>query len=173
MLSKIALFTDDAETLVAFYRRVLGQEPASSWPGGATFDLEGVTLLIHVRGEPQDGMPPNEDHFALRVRDVDEEAARLSTEAKDYDWGRSAYLTDPDGRLVELARVGAGRVDAAKSSREELLELLEQAHAAVEASQRHSGSVSHLTGDRRYQRQQQEVLKLLGAMRKRLEAYQG
>jgi hypothetical protein len=33
---------------------------------------------------------------------VDAEAARLGTEAKDYDWGRSAYLTDPDGRLVEL-----------------------------------------------------------------------
>ena len=47
-------------------------------------------------------MPPNVDHFAIRVGDVDAEAARLGTEAKDYDWGRSAYLTDPDGRLVEL-----------------------------------------------------------------------
>ena len=44
----------------------------------------------------------NVDHFALRVADVDAEAARLGTEANDYDWGRSAYLTDPDGRLVEL-----------------------------------------------------------------------
>ena len=47
-------------------------------------------------------MPPNVDHFALRVADVDEEAGRLGTEAKDYPWGRSAYLEDPDGRLVEL-----------------------------------------------------------------------
>jgi len=48
------------------------------------------------------GVQPNVDHFAIRVGDVDSEAARLGTEAKDYDWGRSAYLTDPDGRLVEL-----------------------------------------------------------------------
>ena len=102
MVTEIALFTDDVDELVAFYRSVLGQEPTASWPGGATFDLDGITLLIHVRGERQEGMPPNEDHFALQVADVAAEAARLGTEAKDYDWGRSAYLTDPDGRLVEL-----------------------------------------------------------------------
>ena len=102
MLTEIALFTDNVTALVAFYRRVLDREPTASWPGGATFDLDGVTLLIHVRGESQEGMPANTDHFAIRVDDVDGEAARLGTEAKDYDWGRSAYLTDPDGRLVEL-----------------------------------------------------------------------
>lgn len=102
MLSELALFTDDIDGLVAFYRRVLAREPTTSWPGGATFDLDGITLLIHVRGEPQEGMPPNKDHFAVRVADVDGEAARLGTDAKDYDWGRSAYIVDPDGRLVEL-----------------------------------------------------------------------
>lgn len=102
MVTEIALFTDDVEELVAFYGRVLGREPLASWPGGATFDLDGITLLIHVRGEAHEGMPPNTDHFAIRVGDVDAEAARLGTEAKDYDWGRSAYLRDPDGRLVEL-----------------------------------------------------------------------
>jgi catechol 2,3-dioxygenase-like lactoylglutathione lyase family enzyme len=101
-VSEIALFTDDVGGLVAFYERVLGRAPASSWPGGATFDLEGTTLLIHVRGEAEEGMPPNQDHFALRVEGVDARAAELGTEAKDYDWGRSAYLHDPDGRLVEL-----------------------------------------------------------------------
>ena len=67
MLSEIALFTDDVEALVDFYRRVLGREPTASWPGGATFEIDGVTLLVHVRGEPQEGMPPNSDHFAIRV----------------------------------------------------------------------------------------------------------
>ena len=102
MLSEIALFTDDVDGLVDFYRRVLGREPAASWPGGATFDVDGVTMLIHVKGEAREDMPPNVDHFALRVADVDADAARLGAEAKDYDWGRSAYLHDPDGRLVEL-----------------------------------------------------------------------
>src|SRR5687768_14659443 len=96
VLSEIALFTDDVDALVDFYRRVLGRQPTASWPGGATFDLEGTTLLLHVRGEAAEGMPPNTDHFAIRVADVDGEAARLGTEAKDYDWGRSAYIIDPD-----------------------------------------------------------------------------
>ena len=108
MVTEIALFTDHVEALVDFYRRVLGREPTASWPGGATFDVDGVTLLVHVRGEPEEGMPPNVDHFAIRVGDVDSEAARLGTEAKDYDWGRSAYLTDPDGRLVELQDLAPG-----------------------------------------------------------------
>jgi catechol 2,3-dioxygenase-like lactoylglutathione lyase family enzyme len=102
MLAEIALFTDDPGRLVEFYESVLGRPPDSRWPEGATFEIGAVTLLIHVRGEPEEGMPPNQDHVALRVEDVDAEAARLGTEARDYDWGRSAYLRDPDGRLVEL-----------------------------------------------------------------------
>jgi catechol 2,3-dioxygenase-like lactoylglutathione lyase family enzyme len=102
VLAEIALFTDDVDALVSFYERLLDRPPASRWPGGATFDLDGVTLLVHQRGEQQEGMPANADHFAIRVADVDAEAARLGTEAKDYDWGRSAYLRDTDGRIVEL-----------------------------------------------------------------------
>lgn len=102
MLAEIALFTDDVEQLVGFYRSLLRREPTATWPGGATFDLDGVTLLVHERGEPADGMPPNVDHYAIRVADVDVDAARLGAEARDYPWGRSAYLRDPDGRLVEL-----------------------------------------------------------------------
>ena len=49
VLSEIALFTDDVDALVDFYRRVLGREPTASWPGGATFDLDGATLLVHVK----------------------------------------------------------------------------------------------------------------------------
>ena len=102
MLAEIALFTPNVDATVDFYAGVLAREPESRWPGGATFDLDGVTLLIHERTEAQAGMPPNVDHFAIRVADVDAEAARLDAEAKDYPWGRSVYLTDPDGRLVEL-----------------------------------------------------------------------
>ena len=102
MLAEIALFTPDVDAAVEFYERVLARPPASRWPGGATFDLDGITLLVHEQGEQVAGMPPNVDHFAFRVADVDAEAARLGAEAADYPWGRSAYLTDPDGRLVEL-----------------------------------------------------------------------
>jgi catechol 2,3-dioxygenase-like lactoylglutathione lyase family enzyme len=102
VLAEIALFTPDVGATVAFYTHVLGREPTSIWPGGATFDLDGITLLIHVEGERPEGMPPNVDHVAFRVADLDNDAKRLGTEAADYPWGRSAYLRDPDGRLVEL-----------------------------------------------------------------------
>ena len=102
MLAEIALFTADVDAAVDFYERVLCRAPTSRWPGGATFDLDGVTLLIHVQGEQVEGMPPSVDHFAFRVADLDSDAERLGTDAADYPWGRSAYLRDPDGRLVEL-----------------------------------------------------------------------
>jgi predicted enzyme related to lactoylglutathione lyase len=101
-LAEIALFTEDVERLVEFYGRVLDRAPDSNWSGGATFELDGVTLLIHVATREEAGAPANRDHFALRVDDVDAEAARLGTEARDYDWGRSAYLVDSDGRMLEL-----------------------------------------------------------------------
>ena len=105
-LAEIALFTDDPDRLIAFYEQVVEGEPAQRWPGGAIFDLGDVMLLIHVRG---DG-PANRDHFALAAPDVDEAAEALRAAGieidgpNDYDWGRSAYLTDPDGRMVELHR---------------------------------------------------------------------
>lgn len=102
MLAEIALFTPHVDATVEFYARVLGREPTSTWLGGATFELDGITLLIHVQGEQAEGMPPNVDHVAFRVSDLESDAERLGTEAADYPWGRSAYLRDPDGRLVEL-----------------------------------------------------------------------
>jgi catechol 2,3-dioxygenase-like lactoylglutathione lyase family enzyme len=45
------------------------------------------------------------------VTDLDGSCAALAAsgctflvEPRDYPWGRSAYLRDPDGRLVELAQ---------------------------------------------------------------------
>jgi hypothetical protein len=61
-------------------------------------------------------------------------------------------------------------VDSAPD-RQRLIDLLSAAHASVEESQAHWGAVTHLTGDTRYQRQQREVLALLDAMRRRVEAY--
>jgi hypothetical protein len=59
-------------------------------------------------------------------------------------------------------------VERVEPSREKLLALLEEAQAAIEASHHHWGAVGSLTGDRRYQRQQREVLHLLDAMKKRV-----
>ena len=110
-LVEVALFTDDVDAVRAFYERLLGAAPEASWPGGAIYAAGGVKLLVHERVGAPAGGPPNEDHVAVGVVDVDGacDALRaggveLLVEPRDYPWGRSAYLRDPDGRLVELAR---------------------------------------------------------------------
>ncbi len=94
-----------------FYGDLLGPSPIAEWPGGAIFAVGGAKILLHERGDALDGGPPNEDHFALAVRSLDdtcreleERGLALLVEARDFPWGRSAYLRDPDGRLVELSQ---------------------------------------------------------------------
>jgi catechol 2,3-dioxygenase-like lactoylglutathione lyase family enzyme len=110
-LSEIALFTDDVDGVAGFYHLLLGSEPGERWPGGALFTVGDATLLVHERAGEQAGGPPNEDHFAFRVEDLARACSEalaagftLLVEPRDYVWGRSAYLRDPDGRLVELAQ---------------------------------------------------------------------
>ena len=77
----------------------------------ALFTAGGAKILVHERPAVTDDGPPDEDHFALAVDDLDVrcDALRaaglaLLVEPPEYPWGRSAYLRDPDGRLVELAQ---------------------------------------------------------------------
>ena len=107
---EIALFSDEVEATTLFYARALGAQPVSEWPGGAIFAVGGLKLLVHERAAATVDGPPNEDHVAIGVADLDRAWIELSdagytglAEPGDYPWGRSAYLRDPDGRLVELA----------------------------------------------------------------------
>ena len=106
-LAELARFVDDVDAAVDFYAAVLDAEPTGRWPGGATFDLGSATLLVHETVEH--GEAPGEDHPAFAVADVDAACAALEERGldvawppADYDWGRSAYLRDPAGNLVEL-----------------------------------------------------------------------
>ncbi|HLF67797.1 MAG TPA: VOC family protein [Gaiellaceae bacterium] len=108
-VSEIAFFTDQVEAATGFYRALLASAPEAEWPGGAIFAAGGAKVLVHERAAPMEGGPPNEDHFALSVTDLDAACDELRAydlsllvEPRDYPWGRSAYLRDPDGRLVEL-----------------------------------------------------------------------
>jgi catechol 2,3-dioxygenase-like lactoylglutathione lyase family enzyme len=110
-LVELALFTDDVAGVSAFYRSLVGSAPIAEWPGGALFAAGNAKILVHERVDGMTGGLPNEDHFALAVPDVDRacrklraEGCELLLEPRDYEWGRSAYLRDPDGRLVELAQ---------------------------------------------------------------------
>jgi catechol 2,3-dioxygenase-like lactoylglutathione lyase family enzyme len=108
---EVALFTNDVETALRFYSLLLGTNPVSTWPGGALFAAGDVKILVHDRGAGMDDGPPNEDHVAIAVGDLDGHCDELRSaghsllvEPRSYPWGRSAYLRDPDGRLVELTQ---------------------------------------------------------------------
>jgi catechol-2,3-dioxygenase len=106
-IAEVALFTRDVAGLTAFYERVLGRAPDSSSDSHASFDLDGTSLFIHVVGEGDHEGAPNGDHVAFAVdQDAAAERARAAgmdvVGPKEFYWGRSAYLRDPDGRAVEL-----------------------------------------------------------------------
>lgn len=105
-ISEIALFTADVPRLADFYERLLGRPADDRSNSHASFDLGGVTLFIHIAGKPVEGAP-NTNHisFALDQDAAAERARAAGAEVegpRDFYWGRSAYLRDPDGRAIEL-----------------------------------------------------------------------
>ena len=106
---EIAMFTGDVDGMATFYERLLGAGPVARGQGMAIFDVGGVKLLIHETSAPAADGPPNEDHIAYGVPDVDAACRQLAEQGlaieiglRDYYWGRSAYLRDPAGHLLEL-----------------------------------------------------------------------
>lgn len=108
-LTEIALFTPDVERATRFYEELLGMKPELEPGEKAQFHPGDVTVLIHRKVETAPGELPDEDHMAFAVTDVDASCRSLVAGGftlafgpTTYPWGRSAYLRDPDGRLVEL-----------------------------------------------------------------------
>jgi catechol-2,3-dioxygenase len=106
-IAEVALFTEDVAGLTAFYERLLGRTPDSRSESHASFELDGTTLFIHVAGAEGVEGAPNRDHVAFALdQDAAVERARGAgvdvVGPRDFYWGRSAYLRDPDGRAVEL-----------------------------------------------------------------------
>jgi catechol-2,3-dioxygenase len=106
-IAEVALFTDDVAGLTRFYERLLGEPPQNRSDSHASFDVGGTTLFIHVAGGESPHGAPNADHVAFAL-DQDNAAERMCAAGvevvgpRDFYWGRSAYLRDPDGRNVEL-----------------------------------------------------------------------
>jgi predicted enzyme related to lactoylglutathione lyase len=106
-VAEVALFTEDVAALAAFYERLFGRPPESRSDSHASFDLGGTTLFIHVTGGEAPHGTPNADHVAIALdQDAAAQRARAAgadvTGPMDFYWGRSAYLRDPDGRVIEL-----------------------------------------------------------------------
>jgi catechol 2,3-dioxygenase-like lactoylglutathione lyase family enzyme len=108
-LNEIATFTSDVSGMAAFYRRLLGREPVAESADMAIFVVGQTKIFIHRTYAPGPGDLPPENHVAYAVPDLDTACAALITQGvalevapRDYYWGRSAYLRDPDGHLIEL-----------------------------------------------------------------------
>jgi predicted enzyme related to lactoylglutathione lyase len=106
-IAEVALFTRDVAGLTAFYERVLGRPPDSLSDSHTSFDLGGATLFIHVAGGEAPEGAPDGDHVAIVLdQDAAVERARAGgadvVGPKEFYWGRSAYVRDPDGRVIEL-----------------------------------------------------------------------
>ena len=108
-LVEIAHFTDDVGSMADFYRRLLAAEPVAQSAEMAIFLIGDTKLFIHKTYAPVDEDLPPEDHTAYAVSDVDghclaltEAGLQFERSPKDYYWGRSAYLRDPDGQLIEI-----------------------------------------------------------------------
>jgi len=108
-LTEIARFSGNLEQMVEFYQDFLGVAPTVRSEGMAIFMLGETKLFLHRSYTPAEGELPPENHVAFTVDDVDAACAELSAAgvsievpAKDYYWGYSAYLRDPDGQMIEL-----------------------------------------------------------------------
>ena len=109
-IAEIALFTADVPRLIEFYERILGVPPRSRSESHAFFDVGDTVLFIHHATDDSPHGAPGGDHMAFAVADQDGLSADMRGAGidvvgpKDFDWGRSAYVRDPDGRVVEIVR---------------------------------------------------------------------
>lgn len=108
-LSEIARFVESVEASVQWYAAVLGLKPSLRSEYMAEFDLDGVILRLHPMYEPKPGELPPENHIAFTVEKLDNSCEQLrkagvaiEVPPQEFPWGRSAYLRDPDGNVVEL-----------------------------------------------------------------------
>ena len=108
-VAEIALFTDDVAARRSSMPTFSGS-PVAEWPGGAVFAV-GRLEAARPRALCSTGEWPSERGSLRllrcgsrrRVRRAALAGLAFLVEPRDYPWGRSAYLRDPDGRLVELA----------------------------------------------------------------------
>jgi catechol 2,3-dioxygenase-like lactoylglutathione lyase family enzyme len=105
----VSLNVNDAGASHRFYADVLGLETLPRPDLGPGFWLGlpdgGQIHLIETRG----WTPPEGQHFAFRVEDVDAVRTTLVERGGDVGepfevpgGGRQAFLHDPDGNLIEL-----------------------------------------------------------------------
>jgi len=112
-LVELAYFTEKVQPMVDFYRGLLSAEPVAQSDDMAIFMSGHTKIFIHRKYPASEGELPPDDHIAFAVEDVDarcealiQQGLTLEVPPQDYYWGRSAYLRDPDGHMVEITNEG-------------------------------------------------------------------
>lgn len=110
-LIELAYFTPKVAEMIAFYKTLLGTDPVAQSPDMAIFVTGHTKIFIHRTYTPGPGDLPPENHTAFEVPDVETACSALEAQGmavevspRDYYWGRSVYLRDPDGHLIELTQ---------------------------------------------------------------------
>lgn len=113
-LIELAYFTENVGQMTDFYRDLLGMEAVARSDEMAIFMSGETKIFIHKKYAPTEGDLPPENHTAFAVEDVDatcellaKRGLTLEVSPKDYYWGRSAYLRNPDGALIEVIKADA------------------------------------------------------------------
>ena len=108
-LIEMAFFTENVNRMVEFYQVLLNSDPVAMSDEMAIFMTGETKIFIHRTYEAAEGDLPPVNHTAYQVEDVDatckslmEQGLKLEYPPRDYYWGRSAYLRDPDGHLIEI-----------------------------------------------------------------------
>ena len=110
-LHELAYFTDNVQGMTDFYRGLLGTNPVAQSDDMAIFMTGRTKIFIHRNYPTSKGELPASNHIAFAVDDVDaacvaltEQGLTVDIHPRDYYWGRSAYLLDPDGHQVEIIK---------------------------------------------------------------------
>jgi catechol 2,3-dioxygenase-like lactoylglutathione lyase family enzyme len=123
-LDHLVLRAADAETMLGFYRDVLGCTLERTVPESGLYQLRAGNSLIDLvdlagelgraGGGTTDPNARNLDHFCLRIDPFDESALRAYLRAHGIEAGEvkrrygaegngpSLYIEDPEGNVVEL-----------------------------------------------------------------------
>jgi catechol 2,3-dioxygenase-like lactoylglutathione lyase family enzyme len=125
------LYVDDLARAAVFYEGVLGLAAMTGDARFCAYDVGGKSVLllfrrgatletVHLPGgtiPPHDGHGPLHVAFAVSAEEFADWEARLAAHQVAVegrtDWpqgGRSLYVRDPDGHLVELATPGLWRI---------------------------------------------------------------
>lgn len=116
----VTLASQQVETLVQFYTRLLGQSPHSAIPGTyAEYQVAGLRLAIFQPGPSQTSefkpLPPGAVSLCLEVEDIYGAIAHLTAlgypppgSLMTTSHGREVYGYDPDGNRLILHQGSTG-----------------------------------------------------------------